>query len=317
MPDPSTEVAVVPPERPALRMLRPVGAPAAMIAAQTEAREYIKSVLTHGVDYGTIPGVKKPTLLKPGAEKIVLGFGCAFGEPAIIEREIDHDRPVIWYKQKKVWNNAHRGDKSFRWEKESGESVGLYRYVVRVDVIDGTGAVRGSGVGSCSSMESKYIDRPRDSENTILKMATKRARADAVLTTFGLSEQFTQDVEDSPVAVATEDVAPPVSPRDKTWPNWPNFEHAGKKFRDIPTDVLTAEMKKARGRADKATADGDEKKHRLAQNLVEACEAELEARREDQDADQKATQTSSSPSEYPREDWSTEGLAEEGSGVPF
>src|SRR5690606_23849470 len=59
-----------------------------------------------------------------------------------------------------------------------------------------SGLVIGSGMGSCSSLESKYISRPRDLENTILKMAKKRAYVDATLSTFGLSDQFTQDVED-------------------------------------------------------------------------------------------------------------------------
>jgi hypothetical protein len=37
-------------------------------------------------------------------------------------------------------------------------------------------------------------------ENTILKMAKKRAQVDAVLTTFGLSDQFTQDMEEQATA---------------------------------------------------------------------------------------------------------------------
>lgn len=54
----------------------------------------------------------------------------------------------------------------------------------------------GTGIGSCSSMESKYLRTPRDFDNTILKMAKKRALVDATLSTLGMSDRFTQDVED-------------------------------------------------------------------------------------------------------------------------
>src|SRR5690606_25684207 len=80
---------------------------------------------------------------------------------------------------------------------EDGLSLGLYRYVVECRLVHrASGVTVGQGIGSCSSMESKYIDRPRDSENTILKMACKRAYIAATLNTHGLSDQFTQDMED-------------------------------------------------------------------------------------------------------------------------
>ena len=44
-----------------------------------EFRALIQSELREGPDYGTIPGTSKPTLLKPGAEKItkLLGLTCS------------------------------------------------------------------------------------------------------------------------------------------------------------------------------------------------------------------------------------------------
>ena len=51
----------------------------------------------------------------------------------------------------------------------------------------------GYGIGSCSTMESKYVENPRDAENTALKMAHKRGMVGGCLVTFGLSDQFTQD----------------------------------------------------------------------------------------------------------------------------
>lgn len=275
--------ALVRTERPALRVLRPVAAPAEMIKSQNEAREFIEQVLEKDKDYGIIPGVKKPTLLKPGAEKVTLGFGCS-AVPKIVEREIDHDRVVKWNKQKKVWSNAYKGDRSFTWDKEEGESLGLYRYVVLVEIVDQNGEVRGSGIGSCSSMESKYVDRPRDSENTILKMATKRAHVAAVLGTFGLSEQFTQDVEEMPREMvskeaAAEAPAAPVSPLDKTWPNWPNFLYAKRPFREIPSEVLTEQLEKSKRTIERAKEKGDTKVVEMGERLVANIEAVLEIRR--------------------------------------
>jgi len=80
-------------------------------------------------------------------------------------------------------------------ELEKGSSLGLYRYVVTCKLYRGDMCV-GEGVGSCSSLESKYIRNPRDFENTVLKIAKKRSFVDAILTTLGLSDRFTQDAED-------------------------------------------------------------------------------------------------------------------------
>lgn len=177
-------------------ILRPITTPAEMIARHKELGQLVNEALQDGTDYGKIPGTGKPTLLKPGAERLCIAFGLE-ARYTVETAEVDHDRPVEWRKSKKKWRNAHRGDKEFTWVEEVGASVGLYRYVVRCDLLHrGTGEIVGSGLGSCSSMESKYVDRPRDCENTVLKMGQKRALIAAVLNTLGLSDRFTQDVED-------------------------------------------------------------------------------------------------------------------------
>jgi hypothetical protein len=160
--------------------LRPIARPDLVIEAQNETKEYIKSVLKDGQDYGVIPGTDRSTLFKAGAESVLAGFGC-IAMHEIVESEIDHDR-------QNTYINRY---------KEVCKSEGLYRYVVRTKIIHrASGEVVGSGMGSCSTMESKYIWKPRDAENTALKMAQKRALVDAVLSTFGLSDRFTQDVDD-------------------------------------------------------------------------------------------------------------------------
>jgi hypothetical protein len=233
-----TAVAIVEDPRRHVRMLRPVAEPASIIAVQEETRELIQKALKEGRDYGKIPGVDKPTLLKPGAERTILAFGC-YARFTIVEHEVDHDREVRWVKRKKQWKNRFHGDREFDWIDESGVSLGLYRYVVLCEIVErASGSVVGSFAGSCSSMESKYIDRPRDSENTILKMAEKRGLVGAALVTFALSDQFTQDVEDTAPAEPGKPDAEPEPPitRDSQI-SWGKSN--GTAIKDLPDGYLT------------------------------------------------------------------------------
>lgn len=181
------DLAIRPENRPTI--LRPLVSPDELIAAQNEIAHLIVKSLKKGVDYGLVPGTQgKETLFKAGSERLQKAFGChtAF---TILEKEIDHDRLVKWTKMQ--WNANSR-----RREAATGESLGLYRYVICATVLGPNGMAVGSGLGSCSSLESKYVDRPRDLENTILKIGMKRAKVAATLDAFALSDRFTQDMED-------------------------------------------------------------------------------------------------------------------------
>lgn len=207
--------------RTGLRVLRPVSAPADLIETQNRVREFVVKVLREDTDYGLIPGTKGKSLLKPGAEKITAGFGCV-AVPRIVEQEVDHFREVRWHKQKKDWVTGEGGRREQVWVEQEGVSFGLYRYVVAIDIVDQDGIVRGTGLGSCCSLESKYCDRPRDVENTILKMARKRAHVGAVLDAFGLSDEF-KDLSDQE-GEGDEDDAPAAAagaPRAKDEPLFP------------------------------------------------------------------------------------------------
>lgn len=163
------------------QLLRPVASPTQLIERHKEITALIQEALEEGVDYGPIPGTSgKNVLLKPGAERLCVAFGC-HPEYRILESNADHEKQNTFEK----YGKANR-------------SVGFYRYVVACDLVR-DGKVVGSGVGSCSTMEGKYISRPRDCENTVLKMGQKRAMVAAVLNTFALSDRFTQDVDDNEV----------------------------------------------------------------------------------------------------------------------
>lgn len=130
-------------------------------------QEFVKEMMVEGLDFGFIPGCgAKPSLLKPGAEKLCDIFGLA--------------------KYIKVTNRLED------WEK------GLFSYEVKAVLINKrTGLIEAEGIGSCNSKENKYkLQDPYSIVNTILKMAKKRALVDATLSVTRSSGLFTQDVED-------------------------------------------------------------------------------------------------------------------------
>lgn len=214
-------------EREAARYL-PVMTPATAKKRKAAIQDLKDNVLVEGEDYGVIPGTDKPTLLKPGAEKICAFFGYV---------------PQYTYLTKtEDWlGEAHNGEP-------------LFYYHVRCDLVRDDKTV-GQGQGSCSSWESKYrfraaqrscpscgqqtiikgkeeygggwlcfakkggcgakyddndpeimgqavgrIANPAifDVVNTVQKIADKRSYIAATLSATGASQWFTQDLEDQP-----------------------------------------------------------------------------------------------------------------------
>jgi hypothetical protein len=178
----------------------------------------IQKTLKEGHDYGVIPGTgNKPTLLKPGAEKILMLMGVT-SEYEIIERVQDYDK-------------------------------GFFAFTVKC-VLSRGGQVITEGVGHANTRERRYTRvkegrEPQDPytlANTVLKMAKKRAQVDATLTIAALSEIFTQDIEDMDIAENTYN------------PNVDNpgdivvtfGKHKGKRLADIPIDYVEWLAKNAR-----------------------------------------------------------------------
>ncbi len=129
----------------------------------------IQKAVKPGQDIGIIPGTNKPTLLKPGAEKIVMMMGLS-SRYEIMDKVEDYDK-------------------------------GFFAYNVRC-ILSRQGLDICQGVGHCNSRESKYVKAdPYSITNTILKMGKKRAFVDAALSVASLSDVFTQDLEDMPEMV--------------------------------------------------------------------------------------------------------------------
>lgn len=129
-------------------------------------------LMQEGIDYGTVKGVSKPFLHQPGAQQLGLVFKFR-PEFEKVDSIIDFDQDPVFVSYEYKCKLYH---------KESG-------------------AFLGEGVGSCNNYERKYkyykdkrvFEDPLDRQNTIVKMAKKRAYVDATLNVTGASRLFTQD----------------------------------------------------------------------------------------------------------------------------
>lgn len=162
-------------------------------------QEVMKAVMRQDTHYGVIPGCKKPSLWKPGAEVLFTTFH--------------------------IFVDPHVEDLSTQDEA---------RFRVTAQAKSGAGQSLGSAVGEASSDEEKYKWREMvcseeyeetpetqrrkkwkngrngpyvvfqlrtniaDCRNTVLKMAAKRAYVALALQVTAASDIFTQDIEDLP-----------------------------------------------------------------------------------------------------------------------
>ncbi|ADE16997.1 hypothetical protein Nhal_3988 (plasmid) [Nitrosococcus halophilus Nc 4] len=145
--------------------------------------EWIRAALVEGVDYGRIHSVgknkcqyaaqgkaeecpnpkhwSKPSLFKPGAEKICGMLGVTVHFPTLSD-----------------------------YEQAAISGAGIKQVILRCELKNTSGLVMADGVGA------RNASKDGDDLNKTLKMAEKSAMIDAVLRMAGLSEVFTQDLED-------------------------------------------------------------------------------------------------------------------------
>lgn len=181
----------------------------ARVKEQVQLIQHVmKEVMIEDEHYGIIPGCKKKSLLKPGAEKLLLTFrfAASYKEVSVIEKD------------------------------------DFISYRMQCDLTHITsGNYMGSGMGTCNSRENKYSTRsvsvskattqeretalrtetryyydkrgnkkefevyiinqnPWDLQNTFYKMACKRALIAAILNATAASDIFTQDIDENFVA---------------------------------------------------------------------------------------------------------------------
>jgi len=187
------------------------------IQALHKFQQIVHASMIEGKDFGVIPGTQKPTLLKPGAEKIAKLLGLA-DTYDILDRQEDWIKPFFRYlvKCKLVSIKNDVVISEGLGECNSMESRYRYRWVNEKDLpagIDKTKLVtqertaKNGGHWTVYRMENEDI---YSQVNTILKMAKKRSLVDAALSAGRLSDLFTQDMEDMPRAadIIVEKVTP-------------------------------------------------------------------------------------------------------------
>ena len=123
------------------------------------------TTLIRDVDFGKVPKAKKPSLWKAGAEKTLMGFALYY-DTILTDTFKDHENGYFYYEF-----TARAYDQQGR--------------VVRAGV--GCANTRESGNGMASGFNSC---------NSAIKKARKRAVVDLALTLAGISDAFTQDIED-------------------------------------------------------------------------------------------------------------------------
>ena len=170
---------------------------------QTQKILQIKEkAMRDGVHYGIIPKTRKPSLWKPGAEKLCRAFKLA-PQFETTSRD-DPNRTINWRK----WSYNER-------KEIEGSTMGYIEYDSRCTLTHiPTGEVVAKNVSaSCNNFERKYRSlNPYDVKNTLEKMSEKRSMVAAVLIGTCASDIFTQDIDDLPQLLDVDDEAPDVKP---------------------------------------------------------------------------------------------------------
>ncbi len=181
--------------------------------------EWIRSSLVVGVDYGRIHVVgknkcdkgnactnphhfSKDCLFKPGSEKIAGMLGVTPTFPTL-----------------------------HKYEDSALAGVELKQIILRCHMVDASGRIVADGIGG-RSLDQDYGDL-----NKALKMCAKSAMIDATLRMAGLSEVFTQDLDQMKVDGKFD--KPEEAPEAHTGDNLvPCGKHKGKKWIDVVEDYL-------------------------------------------------------------------------------
>lgn len=185
---------------------------------------FTKSILADGRDFGKVPWISKPSLLKPGAEKLRLFYGLGVeiertSETMDIEKDFYdvtykvsvRDKQGVTISECEGSCNTYEDNYHFRREKKPKPT----KEVEDKKKSEGVGRNRQFN-GQRERQERVENTNKIGKKNTIQKMAQKRAYVWAVLNATGASEFFTQDVEDMWFAAAAVDATPATTSNPQT-----------------------------------------------------------------------------------------------------
>lgn len=190
-----------------------------------ELKEFVQFYMKEGEDFGTIPGTPKPTLYKSGADKLCDIYGIA-DQYKITNRTEDWSKNLFDYEVECTLVSKRDGGLIATGLGSCNSYEGKYRYretkrhcpqcgkecIIKGKADWGGGWVcwnkpgKSDGCGAKfkdgdQAIESQVVGKTENEDiptikNTLLKMAKKRAKVDAVLSATRSSGLFTQDVED-------------------------------------------------------------------------------------------------------------------------
>jgi hypothetical protein len=194
-------------------------------------------LLVRGQDYGTVPGIKKPFLQKPGSEKLANFYGLAIRfEAERVEGDGVVTPPLAYHVKSFAHLGSFDGPVVAQGYGEANSFEPRYRYIEAKRVCPACnheGLIKGKIDGKlkgkwwCSARDggcnktfeaadpsvtdqnTGKVDNPDPYglANTLVKMGEKRAHVDVVLRATGTSGFFSQD-EDSPSVQAQASHAP-------------------------------------------------------------------------------------------------------------
>lgn len=185
----------------------------------------MERVMKDGEHYGVIPGTNKPTLLKPGAEKLCMVFRLEPSYDIIREFREDH---FIAYTIKCTLTHIPTGqtiasgvgscnsrEAKYRWRSEptDREVPSEYWDTRNPSLLGGSNCIPRKKKGKWIVYEQVENDNPWDLDNTIMKMACKRALVASTLNATAASDIFTQDADVEDMAAETPAEPPPPPPR--------------------------------------------------------------------------------------------------------
>jgi hypothetical protein len=210
----------------------------AMKKGVERVRTMQRELMDEGTDYGVVGNTKRPTLLKPGAEKLCNAYGLvADFTPVVRLAELDvdvyHEPPISVTTRAVLYAGSTDGPVVAVGYGAANSWETRYRYrraTLQCPECSKFGTiVKSRGVwwcgprdGGCNanikaddpritSQSPGQVDNPdpHDLLNTLVKMAEKRAYVDATLRATATSGLFTQDIEDMAPASA-----PPEGPQN-------------------------------------------------------------------------------------------------------
>jgi hypothetical protein len=258
-----------------------VVAPAEAARRLQELQAFVQSAMVRGVDYGTIPGTDKPTLLQPGAQKLeeIYGFAHTFEAAETVQ---DWEKGFFLYRKRCVLTsrrtgtyigdgvgscNSREGRYAYRWMFDNELPQGLDRKALRSE----------TKVGRNGKPYTRYRMPNEDIYslvNTIEKMAAKRALVHAVIGATRSAGIFTQDVEDLPSEVFGE----PEQARSWQRENSADAASSVAAATEEKTAILRAKLEGAKNEAELRVAMAEVSKAQLPKSYVETLRSVAKAK---------------------------------------